>query len=188
VKSTSVLRKSFVADLVKRVRFGGINVAARPAGADEEEKDMRLLRAVLRPVIAIVLMVLALSPAVAQDETAPVEVETPWQETITGQIQAFRDQDAPVAFSYAGASFQAAFPSAEAFFTAIVTSGYAPIMQSVSHSFGGYRLIGPVGVVQEVRFVGEDQELYGAIYQLTEEDAGWRVQGVQLFRQAGVAI
>jgi hypothetical protein len=49
-------------------------------------------------------------------------------------------------------------------------------------------LFGEDGVVQEVRLVGKDQELYTAIYQLTQEEVGWRVQGVQLVRQAGVAI
>ena len=133
----------------------------------------------------------AVAPAAGQGGIAappPAVVATPWQDVISSQIQAFRDGDAPAAFSYAGAGFQVTFPSAEVFFEAIVNSGYAPIMESRSHSFGIYQLIGEAGVVQEVRLVGKDQELYTAIYQLTQEEAGWRVQGVQLVRQAGVAI
>lgn len=128
------------------------------------------------------------APVGAQDEPAPTPTETPWQDVITSQIQAFRDKDAPGAFMYAGAGFQTSFPSAEAFFNAIVTSGYAPIMESTAHSFGAFKLLGPSGVVQEVKLVGKNQERYGAVYQLTEEEAGWRVQGVQLFKEQGIAI
>lgn len=126
--------------------------------------------------------------AIPTDPAAPAVTVAPWQEVISNQIQAFRDHDAPVAFSYAGAGFQVTYPSAEAFFNAIVTSGYAPIMESKSHSFGPYEMVGATGVVQEVRFTGLDQSLYRAVYQLTEEPGGWRVQGVQLVKEAGIAI
>ena len=60
-----------------------------------------------RRLAAAVLMLLAgiaAAPVLAQEETAPA----PWQEVISAQVQAFRDHDAPAAFSYAGASFQVA--------------------------------------------------------------------------------
>lgn len=140
--------------------------------------------------ILLLAVIVALAPATvstlaAQEETA---TETPWQAVISSQIQAFRDHDAPAAFSYAGAVFHVTFRDAQVFFDAIIRSGYAPIMESTSHSFGTFRMLGERGVIQEVRLIGKDQERYGAIYQLTEEDAGWRVQGVQLFRQPGVAV
>ena len=121
-------------------------------------------------------------------EDASTAVATPWQDVITSQIQAFRDHDAPTAFSHAGIGFQATFPNAETFFIAIIRSGYAPIMESRSHSFGEYKLIGDMGVVQQVRFIGNDQKLYEAVYQLTEESGGWRVQGVHRMQPMGVAI
>ena len=133
---------------------------------------------------ALMAVFLLAQPLAAEEPAVP---DTPWQDVISSQIQAFREHDAPAAFSYAGAGFQVAFPDAEVFFEAIVTSGYAPIMESRSHSFGAYELLSAQAVVQEVKFVGEDQELYGAIYQLSEEESGWRVQGVQLFRQRGMA-
>ena len=145
----------------------------------------RVLVAVLAGII------LAGAPAAAQTDGAPAGEEvaaSPWQDVISSQIQAFRDRDAPTAFSFAGAGFQVTFQNAEVFFEAIVNSGYAPIMESRSHSFGGFQRFGASGVIQEVRLVGKDLELYTAIYQLTEEEVGWRVQGVQLVRQAGVAI
>lgn len=135
-------------------------------------------------VFAALAFLAAAEPALAQAESA----ETPWQEVISSQIQAFRDRDATTAFSYAGAGFQVSFPSAELFFDAIISSGYAPIMDSVSHSFGPYRLVGDDVVVQEVHLIGSGQERYSAIYQLAEEEKGWRVQGVQLLKQPGIAV
>lgn len=146
---------------------------------------MRLSSFGHRLVLALLVLWLgAAVPSQAQEGTAVV----PWQEVISSQIQAFRDHDAPTAFSLAGSGFQTAFQNAEVFFEAIINSGYAPIMDSQSHSFGDFQLLGDSGVIQEVRFVGSNQELYGAVYQLTEEESGWRVQGVQLFREAGIAI
>ena len=111
---------------------------------------------------AALFLLAAFAPAAAQDEPS----DTPWQEVITGQIQAFRDHDAPAAFSYAGAG-----------------------LESSKHSFGRYELLGEdQGVIQAVRFIGKDQEYYDAVYQLTEEAEGWRVQGVQLVRREGMAI
>ena len=145
-----------------------------------------IFRSILVPLVALLLIIV---PTIGQ-ETPPARdaVETPWQDVISSQIQAFRDRDAPGAFMYAGASFHLNFPDAESFFNTIMGSGYSPIMESTSHSFGEFQMVGTNGVIQEVRFIGGNQELYGALYQLTEEQGGWRVQGVQLFREQGVAI
>ncbi len=133
---------------------------------------------------SLILAVLAVAtPIRAEDAGA-----APWQDVISSQIQAFRDHDAPAAFSYAGVAFQATFPNAETFFIAIIQSGYSPIMESRSHSFGSFRLIGDTGVMQHVKLVGNDLKLYEAVYQLAREPGGWRVQGVQLMQPSGVAI
>ena len=135
--------------------------------------------------LAVVAMTLA-APLRAEDPAAGPEAS--WQAVITSQIQAFRDHDAPAAFSHAGVAFQAAFPNAETFFFAIIESGYAPIMESSTHSFGRFWRGGEEAVMQRVRFIGNDQSLYDAVYQLTEESGEWRVQGVQLTLLDGVAI
>lgn len=143
-----------------------------------------------RAWVAAMLAALLLlgATAFAEEPAAPVVAGEPWQSVITSQIEAFRMKDAAGAFQWAGAGFQVAFPSPEAFFSAIVGSGYAPIMESRSHSFGKFQKLGDKAVVQEVKFVGNDQGLYEAFYMLAEEANGWRVQGVQLGKQAGVGI
>jgi len=137
-----------------------------------------------RFVLAFFAVVAISVPVAAQTEP----VEAPWQDVISHQIQAFRDQDAPGAFSDAGQMFQAAFPSPEAFFVAIITGGYSAIMESTSHSFGEFRRTEDAGVVQVVRLVGKSQELYEAWYQLREEEGVWRVQGVMLQKAAGIGV
>ena len=113
---------------------------------------------------------------------------TPWQDVITGQVQAFRDHDAKAALSFAGQGFQATFPSPEAFFVTIMRSGYTPIMESRSHSFGDFQMVGEKSVAQQVQFTGANQQLYEAVYLLTEEAGGWRVQGVQLAQTGAVGV
>jgi hypothetical protein len=146
----------------------------------------RLLKARVAAMLAALLLLGA--TAFAEEPAAPAASGEPWQIVITSQIEAFRAKDAAGAFQWAGAGFQVAFPSPEAFFSAIVGSGYAPIMESRSHSFGQFQKLGDKAVVQEVKFVGKDQGLYEAFYMLAEEANGWRVQGVQLAKQAGVGI
>ena len=145
---------------------------------------MRSFIRVLRLVVAGFVVLASAHSAMAQQASEPA----PWQATITGQIEAFRNKDAPGAFHFAGAPFQRNFPSAEAFFVAIIASGYSPIMESRSHSFGPFQQGPDASVLQEVRLVGNDQSLYGAIYQLREEEGGWRVMGVQLMKQPGMGI
>lgn len=109
---------------------------------------------------------------------------------MTGQIEAFRAGDGEAALSFAGAGFQTQFDGKpEAFIAAIATAGYAPIVESRSHSFGTFDKVSDTSVLQVVKFVGPNQTLYEAVYQLADEpDVGWRVQGVALRKQDGIAI
>ena len=67
--------------------------------------------------------------------------------------------------------------------------GYTPIAESRSHSFGEFTKIGATGVVQVVKFIGADQSLHEAVYQLQNEgDGGWHVLGVVLKKAAGMAV
>ena len=152
---------------------------------------MNSLVSSLRVLVVVGLMpaLAGTIPAKAEDAGVPAVVAVePWQEVITSQIEAFRHKDAKDALKWAGAGFQVAFPTPEAFFVAIISSGYAPIMESRSHSFGTFEKMGDKAVLQEVKFVGTDQSLYEAFYQLAEEPGGWRVQGVQLIKQNAIGI
>ncbi|MCP8883846.1 DUF4864 domain-containing protein [Devosia sp. XJ19-1] len=131
----------------------------------------------------MVLSVLMLVPVAAQDN------ETPWRETVTGQIEALRSGDGIAALGFAGAGFRAAYQDPQKFVDDVTRSGYGPIASSRSHSFGAFRAVAPGAVVQEVEFVDADGRVWEAIYQLADErDEGWRVQGVVLRSTAGIGI
>ncbi len=147
---------------------------------------MRPFPSVVR--VASSLLVLACIATVPSPAQEAVVGDAPWQPVITGQIEAFRHHDAPAAFQYAADAFRVRFTSPEAFFVAIIGSGYSPLMTSRSHSFGGFRKLGEKTVLQSVALIGNDLSRYEVLYQLAEEPAGWRVQGVQLIRQPGMAI
>ena len=127
------------------------------------------------------------APAAPETQAGPA-LETQWQDVITGQIEAFRAKDAPGAFQYAAAPFQTAFPSAEAFFGAIIGSGYGPIMESASHSFGDFTKLDERSVAQVVWLTGKDLSRFEAVYIMTEEQGGWRVSGVQLAKTPGISV
>ena len=138
----------------------------------------------MRIFLAFVLLMGLVWPAAAQDD------QSPWQATITGQIEAFRAQDGAAALALAGAGFRTQFEGQpEAFYAAILATGYQPIVQSRSHSFGKANRLSDTVVAQIVRLVGPDQSLYEAVYQLEDEpDVGWRVLGVALRKDAGIGI
>lgn len=139
----------------------------------------------MRMIFALAMMLVGLAiPALAQTDA------TPWQESVTGQIEAFRAGDGAVALSFAGEGFRTQFEGQpEAFLGAIAASGYAPIVNSRSHSFGEFNRVSDTSVLQVVKFVGPNQSLYEAMYQLQDEPGeGWRVLGVALRKQAGIAI
>lgn len=124
----------------------------------------------------------------ARAETRYLPSSQDWQIVIHAQIEAFRKHDAPTALSYASEEFHKQFTDPNAFFVAIISSGYSPIMESLSETFGSFELQGENEVLQEVRLTGSDQTVYEAIYELTHETAGWRVHGVQLMKTKSIGI
>ena len=134
----------------------------------------------------IVSFLLLAGIPVRADDAAPSATE--WQAVIAGQIQAFRNHDAPGALSFAGDVFHKTYTDPKAFFVAIISSGYSPIMESRSQTFGEYQLLGTDKVLQEVKLTGNDQTIYEAIYQLAKEAGGWRVLGVQLTKTPGLGV
>ena len=124
-------------------------------------------------------------PAWADD---PAPSATEWQAVIAGQIQAFRNHDAPGAYSFAGDEFHKAYADPKDFFIAIIQSGYTPIMESTSQTFGEFQLLGTDKVLQEVKLTGTDHSTFEAVYQLSKDAEGWRVHGVQLTKTPGLGV
>ena len=132
----------------------------------------------------IVFLAMSLMATAAEEQSV---VAAPWQGAITGQIEAFRDADGAGALEFASAGFRVRFADPQMFYEAILASGYEPLINSRSHTFGEFERTAE-SVFQVVLLVGPDQGLYEAIYQMIEEPEGWRVEGVALRREQGVGI
>jgi ketosteroid isomerase-like protein len=101
------------------------------------------------------------------------------QRVIAAQIDAFRHDDAPAAFSYASPRIQALFGDAPHFLAA-VRRNYAPVYRPRSFSFGP--LTDSNGTqVQHVDIIGPQGEGEEALYFMEHEpDGSWRIAGCQL--------
>lgn len=147
------------------------------------------LRYLAGPIWGMILAALFFSaPAAAQDAQSAPALEDGWQAVITEQITAFRNGDAAAALELAGSGFKQNYADPDRFMQDILSWGYEPILQSVSHSFGEYRPGGEGLVLQIVQVIGNDQGYYEAMYQLGYEQDGWRIQGVALSEKQGVGI
>lgn len=136
----------------------------------------------LRTTLAIVLLTVSAAFAPAWADPASDE----WQAVITGQVDAFHANDAGKAIGFAASGFKRSYADPDEFLAVIRSSGYGPIVDSRSHSFGPYQQVSPDVVLQVVNFIGPDQIVYRAVYQLVREEGGWRVGGVQLIKTSGV--
>jgi hypothetical protein len=143
----------------------------------------QLLTQAARALLAVVMLT---SLALAGEDAA--KPEDAWQAVVTTQIEAFRSGDAATAFGIAAAPFHAAFGSAEEFYAVIAGSGYGPLVTSVSHDFGTFERPDERTVLQVVNIQGNDQRRFRAVYQLTMEVSGWKVEGVSLLADQGIAV
>lgn len=137
-------------------------------------------------VAFVMTCALVIGPVWGQEAEAP-DVSS-WQSVITGQIEAFRRGDAETALGFAGTAFRLRYRDPLQFYAAVQMSGYGPIVDSRSHSFGDYQYVDGRSVVQVVKLQGPNHGLYQALYQLAVEPDGWRVQGVVLRKQAGIGV
>ncbi len=129
------------------------------------------------------------APASSSEMAAPDQAMVEeWQGVISAQILAFRTHDAPGALKLASAPFHAQFTDPEAFYQAIIASGYGPIVTSKTESFGPYQMVADGMALQDVKLTGADQAVYEAIYQMIKEDGGWRVSGVQMAKTQAIGV
>ncbi len=148
---------------------------------------MRLSGLISRCAVLVAVAIFSASAVHAQSPDQQ-DVDPAWQDAITGQIEAFRAGDGAGALEYAGATFKDRFATGEQFYATISRGGYVPLVESRSHTFGAYKLIDADSALQIVEVQGPEQGLYRALYEMRNEEDGWRVQGVILKRMQGVGI
>lgn len=105
------------------------------------------------------------------------------QGIIQSQIEAFLNDDAKTAYSFASPTIRGKFQSESAFFD-MVKKGYAPVYRPGNFAFGRSKVEGDM-VVQEVLISGPDGKDWTALYQLVKQpDGSYKINGVHMVRAA----
>ena len=104
------------------------------------------------------------------------------QAVITSQIEAFRAEDGPAAYSHASPAIRQIFPNPEVFMN-MVRQGYQPVYRPQSFRFGEAVLAASGRPTQRVTVVGPDGLTYEAVYTMERQpDGSWQISGCALVR------
>ena len=135
--------------------------------------------------IGILLFGLLAGPVTAQEGGEPARSEI--RAIIADQLDAFRLDDAPRAFSHAAPGIQQAFPTPEAFMD-MVRRGYLPVYRPKEVAFGPAEEIDGTAV-QQIFVTGPDGKDWVALYTLERQpDGAWKISGCLLRPAPGSAI
>ena len=131
----------------------------------------------MRLFLAVTLLWLTFAPGDCRAESPADRAAI--RDVITRQIEAFRQDDATAAYSFASPSIQRQMGTAERFL-GLVREHYQPLYRPSSTVFGG--LVTEDGqIVQAVDVVGLDGRAARALYSMEQEpDGAWRISGCVL--------
>jgi hypothetical protein len=133
----------------------------------------------MRRTLCFLLLAIAPLAALAQVKAADAAVV---RKVIEAQIDAFRNDDAPRAFSYATDSIRLTFVTAENFMEMVRTQ-YAAVYRPRSVAFDAPVYAGDDDLVQPVRLTDADGRAWMALYPMQRgSDGVWRTNGCQLRR------
>ena len=131
---------------------------------------------------ALLSLLLAFAPLAAGAQAVSREDAAAVRRVIEAQIDAFRKDDAPRAFSYATAGIRMTFGTPENFMEMVRTQ-YPVVYRPRSLEFGAPELAGPDDIVQPVRLSDDEGRAWLAIYPMQRgSDGVWRTNGCQLRR------
>ena len=135
---------------------------------------MRLLLALL--AACMLLMTPARAESLSEQDKAAI------QAVITSQIEAFRAENGPAAYSHASPAIKQIFPNPEVFMN-MVRQGYQPVYRPQSFRFGEAVLAASGRPTQRVSVVGPDGLTYEAVYTMEKQpDGSWQISGCALVR------
>jgi ketosteroid isomerase-like protein len=138
----------------------------------------------MRSIFAAVLMICALGQAHAASDADRSAIRG----IIQDQIEAFRQDDAARAFSYATPSLQGMFGSQERFM-AMVKDAYKPVYRPRSIAMGEFRDTPDGGMSLSVRLQDLDGADWVALYTLEQQaDGTWRISACYLTKEPGQAV
>jgi hypothetical protein len=132
----------------------------------------------LKACACAAMLMLPLSEALAAE---PVDTA---QSIIQQQIEAFLNDDAATAYSFASPQIQGKFPDKSIFFE-MVKRGYTPVYRPGNFAFGRSKVVDGSTVVQEVLISAPDGKDWTALYFLVKQpDGSYKINGVQMLQQA----
>ncbi len=106
--------------------------------------------------------------------------QTAVQQTITGQLEAFKKNDGTLAYSFAAPLVTKVFPTVDVFMS-MVQRGYQPIYRNQRYSFGKLATDSLGRPAQHVTIRTADGKAYEAIYAMEKQtDGSWKISGVQM--------
>jgi hypothetical protein len=136
-----------------------------------------------RWLVALVLLLLVL-PAMAQQQELTAADHTAIRTVIERQLEAFRHNDATVAFAFASPAIQAKFGTPEQFMSMVQTA-YPSVYRPRHVAFKELRLVDGVPT-QEVLLIGPDGVPMLALYMLQKQpDGAWKIDGCYLLSFKG---
>lgn len=99
---------------------------------------------------------------------------------IDAQLQAFRDDDGPLAYSFAAPGIQRIFPTHQ-IFMAMVRDGYAPVYRAAEAEFRDIEPLPEGRWLQHVLIVGANGDVVLALYTMERQpDGTWKIAGCRL--------
>ena len=132
----------------------------------------------------IALLIVFVMPITTSAQTVSNDDQATFQQIISDQIDAFREDDAAAAFSFAAPGVQQKFNNPQTFIT-MVKRGYLPVYRPQQFTFG--TISDELGhPTQRVSVIGPDGTLWIALYGMQKQpDGSWRIGGVALIKPPG---
>lgn len=108
-----------------------------------------------------------------------------FQRVISAQIEAFRADDGPAAYSYAAPLIQKVFPTSDVFMD-MVRKGYAPVYRPRSFAFGEVTAEMNNRPTQRVTIIDANGKAWIALYAFEKQpDGSWKIIGCSLEESQG---
>jgi Domain of unknown function (DUF4864) len=137
-------------------------------------------------ISALIFALLLIVPAFAEDVT-PADKQA-FQQVISGQLNAFKSENGPLAYSFAAPLVTNIFPTVENFM-AMVKHGYAPVYNNEKYQFGKLETDSAGRPAQHVSITTKDGKHYEAVYALQKQaDGSWKISGCTLVEIPGVDV
>ena len=136
----------------------------------------------LRSLVALA-MLSAFVPA--HDARAADASAAEVQGVISSQIDAFKHEDGPKAFSFAAPELHLVFPNSDIFMQ-MVRQGYPAVYSARQFQFGPFDVQG-TSFKQQVEITAADGTAWTALYTLSRQpDGSLKINGCQLVKRPGV--